>query len=53
MYKQIARLSEIHGNKHFMFLPVTYILPNEWQYLQQAMTSDTTKQWIFKPAASA
>ena len=43
MYKQIARLSEIHGNKHFMFLPVTYILPNEWQYLQQAMAADTTK----------
>ena len=30
MYKQIAKLAEIHGNKHFMFLPVTYILPNEY-----------------------
>lgn len=37
MYKSIAKMREIHGQKHFTFLPITYILPNEYQYLQQAM----------------
>jgi tubulin polyglutamylase TTLL5 len=55
MYKTIAKLAEIHGHKHFMFLPKTYILPNEYQYLQQDMQrcADSFKQWIFKPAAAA
>ena len=51
MYKTIAKLSEIHGNKHFMFLPKTYILPAEYQRLSEDMQRDTVKQWIFKPAA--
>jgi len=54
MYKTIAKLAEIHGQKHFMFLPKTYILPNEYQYLQQDMQkADSFRQWIFKPAAQA
>jgi hypothetical protein len=53
MYKTIAKLSEIHGQKHFMFLPKTYILPKEFDYLQQDMAKDPFKQWIFKPAAQA
>jgi tubulin polyglutamylase TTLL5 len=53
MYKSIAKLSEIHGFKHFMFLPKTYILPNEYEYLKQDMQAEPGKQWIFKPAASA
>jgi hypothetical protein len=36
-----------------MFLPVTYILPIEYQYLQQAFQEQPNKMWIFKPAASA
>ena len=53
MYKSIAKLREIHGFKHFMFLPTTFILPNEYQYLQQAMAGEQSKKWIFKPAAQA
>lgn len=53
MYKTVAKLSEIHGQKHFLFLPKTYILPHEYQYLQKDMLSNTMKQWIFKPAAQA
>lgn len=53
MYKNIAKLSEIHGYKHFSFLPKTYILPNEFGYLQQAMKQEPGRQWIFKPAANS
>ena len=30
MFKTIAKLREIHGFKHFTFLPKTYVLPNEF-----------------------
>lgn len=53
MYKSIAKLREIHGPKHFVFLPKTYILPNEYQYLMQDMQATPGQQWIFKPAANA
>lgn len=37
MYKQVAKLAEIHGHKHFSFLPKTFILPNEYTYLKAEM----------------
>jgi tubulin polyglutamylase TTLL5 len=52
MYKSVAKLSEVFGCKHFLFLPKTFILPNEYQYLQQEMKNDS-RQWIFKPAAQS
>jgi hypothetical protein len=30
MYKTIAKIAEIHGYKHFPFLPKTFILPAEY-----------------------
>jgi hypothetical protein len=30
MYKSVAKLSEVFGSKHFLFLPKTFILPNEY-----------------------
>lgn len=53
MYKNVAKQSEIHGHKHFSFLPKTFVLPNEFGYLQQAMMKDPARQWIFKPAANS
>jgi tubulin polyglutamylase TTLL5 len=41
------------GPKHFGFVPLTFILPNELNELQEAMQSDPTKQWIVKPSASS
>jgi hypothetical protein len=29
MYRNLARLKEMHGEKHFAFLPLTFILPAE------------------------
>jgi hypothetical protein len=40
MYKHLARLREIHGPKHFKWLPLTFILPNEMGSLQEAMVSN-------------
>ena len=40
MYRQVSKLQEIHGNKHFGFLPKTYILPNEYAFLEESMKSD-------------
>jgi len=53
MYRQISKLREIHGAKHFGFIPRTFILPNEFVYLEEAMKQNAGKQWIVKPAASS
>jgi tubulin polyglutamylase TTLL5 len=53
MYKHLARLREVHGAKHFKFLPLTFILPAEMTALQEQMTKCPDRAWIVKPAASA
>jgi hypothetical protein len=41
------------GPKHYGFVPLTFVLPNELQELQEAMQADPSKQWIVKPSASS
>ena len=53
MYKQVSKMREIHGAKHFNFIPKTYLLPNEFAYLEAEMEKDKEKLWIAKPAASS
>lgn len=53
MYKQVSRMREIHGQKHFNFIPKTFLLPNEFAYLEAEMEKDKEKLWIAKPAASS
>jgi len=53
MYKHLARLREIHGPKHFKWLPLTFILPNEMGTLQEAMVNNPGLSWIVKPASSS
>jgi hypothetical protein len=53
MYKQVSKMREIHGQKHFNFIPKTYLLPNEFAYLEAEMEKDKDKLWIAKPAASS
>lgn len=33
MYHLLAKMQQIHGTKHFKFVPKTYILPNEMMEL--------------------
>ena len=53
MYRNLARLRETHGCKHFMFLPETFILPAELDRLQTEMIKNPEKKWIVKPASSS
>jgi len=53
MYRAVSRMREIHGGKHFGFFPRTFILPNEFMYLEDEMRQDSSKLWIIKPAASS
>jgi tubulin polyglutamylase TTLL5 len=53
MYKQVSKMREIHGHKHFNFIPKTFLLPNEYAYLEAEMERDKEKLWIAKPAASS
>ena len=43
MYRQISRLREMHGAKHFSFIPKTYILPKEIGYLEEEMKRNPKK----------
>ena len=53
MYKSVSKMREIHGAKHFNFIPKTFLLPNEFVYLEAEMERDKEKLWIAKPAASS
>lgn len=53
MYRAVSRMREMHGVKNFGFIPKTYILPNEYMYLEDEIRKDPTKLWICKPHASS
>ena len=53
MYKHLAKLMELHGQKHFKWLPLTFILPNEMNQLQSEMVRTPGINWIIKPASSS
>jgi tubulin polyglutamylase TTLL5 len=46
-------MREMYGQKHFNFIPKTFLLPNEFVYLEAEMEKDKEKIWIAKPAASS
>ncbi|KAI8609514.1 tubulin-tyrosine ligase family-domain-containing protein [Chytriomyces sp. MP71] len=51
MYLNFSRLKQVHGDRHFDFLPITFLLPQEYdtfysQYLR------TGGRWIVKPVSS-
>ncbi len=53
MYRAVSRMKEIHGSKHFGFVPKTYILPQEFIYLEDELRANPAKLWIIKPHASS
>lgn len=46
-------MQAMYGDKHFSFIPKTYILPKEYSSLLESMSKDTSQMWIVKPAASS
>ncbi|XP_072350544.1 tubulin polyglutamylase TTLL5 isoform X1 [Scyliorhinus torazame] len=52
LYKNIQRMQQTHGFKHFNIVPQAYILPSEFQELWTAHTKEKGP-WIVKPVASS
>uniref|UniRef100_UPI00398F473B tubulin polyglutamylase TTLL5 isoform X2 n=1 Tax=Pristiophorus japonicus TaxID=55135 RepID=UPI00398F473B len=52
LYKNIQRMQQTHGFKHFNIVPQAYILPSEYQELWTAHMKDKGP-WIVKPVASS
>ncbi len=54
MYQNLARMQGIHGERHFPFIPKTFILPQEFGELAEEMDKHKrSKYWIVKPAGSS
>ena len=43
----------MHGAKNFSFIPKTYILPQEFMYLEEDIKREPNKMWICKPHANS
>ncbi|XP_059816270.1 tubulin polyglutamylase TTLL5 isoform X3 [Hypanus sabinus] len=52
LYKNIQRMQQTHGFKHFNIIPQAFILPSEYQELWNAHSKDKGP-WIVKPVASS
>lgn len=46
-------MREKHGAKHFSFVPMSYVLPHDLAELQEAMSANPKRNYIFKPSSSA
>ncbi|XP_063802667.1 tubulin polyglutamylase TTLL5 [Pseudophryne corroboree] len=52
LYKNVQRMQQIHGLRNFSLLPLTYLLPGEYQDFCNAFSKDRGP-WIVKPVASS
>lgn len=54
LYKNIEKMQQLRGMKHFDIVPVSFMLPLEYRDLVQAHRSSPKGQtWIVKPTASS
>jgi hypothetical protein len=53
MYSRMARMQAMYGEKHFNFIPKTFILPKEYSSLAEWMGNENSQLWIVKPSASS
>lgn len=53
MYSRMARMQAMYGDKHFRFIPKTFILPKEHSMLVDYMEKNPDQTWIVKPSASS
>ncbi|KAF6716633.1 Tubulin polyglutamylase TTLL5 [Oryzias melastigma] len=52
LYKNIQRMQQTHGFKHFHIIPQTFVLPSEYQEFRNCFAKDKGP-WIIKPVASS
>ncbi|CAM9736852.1 unnamed protein product [Ascophyllum nodosum] len=50
--KNMNRMRQVHGERHFDFVPRGYVLPAERETIRDAMAG-SDEAWIVKPASSA
>ena len=48
--RNINRMAEMHGKRHFAFMPDCYVWPSEKMMLEEAMNKGSVGPWIVKPA---
>ena len=53
LYKNVCKMRQIYGAKHFDFLPRTYMLPHEYNEYYADYVKDKSALWIVKPNASS
>lgn len=55
LYKNISKMQSMFPNlsKNLSFIPQSFLLPNEYKYLEDAMEKDSNFIWIIKPVASS
>ncbi|XP_031625229.1 tubulin polyglutamylase ttll-4 isoform X2 [Contarinia nasturtii] len=53
LYKNIEKMQQLRGMKHFDIVPISFMLPLEYRDLQHAHRSGHKGPWIVKPAASS
>eukprot|EP00736_Rhodelphis_marinus_P011243 Rmarinus@m.3012 len=46
-------MRQVHGARHFQYLPQTYLLPSEYKEFQEEFVKDRTIPWIVKPCTSS
>jgi hypothetical protein len=46
-------MQEVHGIRHFSFLPYSVSLPREYETLREEMDRDPYQWWIIKPSSSS
>jgi len=46
-------MQELHGVRHFSFLPFSVSLPREYETLREEMDRDPYQWWIIKPSSSS
>ncbi len=51
--QRITRMQTVYGQRHFPFLPKTFILPSDMKELSDEMGKHKNQVWIVKPAASS
>lgn len=53
LYKNIEKMQQLRGLKHFDIVPVSFMLPLEYRDLVQTHRSNPKGTWIVKPTASS
>jgi hypothetical protein len=51
--RRIQSMQEVHGVRHFNFLPYSVSLPREYETLREEMDRDPYQWWIIKPSSSS